>query len=250
MSGRAPCARCGQRPVGYVGRECCYECVPHLKPGARVRVCPRCGANPVGYTGRACCFECVPRRRRDPLVCKRCGDTEIWTSGLCRRCHRLAPLVDSCQDCLAWGVTRHNTWVCQACRGWRRRYDPRTCPGCARQAPVNHRGYCRLCCRQATARNQLDPAHAMLDVAALGRDGQQLFLADLILKKRGKQPGGSGPTERRPETWPSGYPVEHQQLVLFGWPRTLTNDRVREFEPPLPQLAAALMRAVADEFDS
>lgn len=248
MTGRAPCARCGQQPVGYVGRECCFECVPHLKTGPRPRLCERCGANPIGYVGRKCCFECVPRRRRNPLVCKRCGAPEVWTSGLCRRCHRLAPLVDSCRDCLAWGATRHNTWLCQACRGWRRRYQPRTCPGCTRDVPVNDRGFCRLCCRQATARNQLEPAHAVVDVGRLGRDGQQLFFADLILKKRGKQPVTDRPSDRR-ESWPAGYPVEHQQLVLFAWPHTLTNDTVRHLEPRLPELAAALVRAVADHGD-
>lgn len=249
MTGWASCARCGERPVGYVGRECCFECVPHLKPGPRPRLCERCRANPVGYTGRACCFECVPRRRRSPLVCKRCGASNVWTSGLCRRCHRMAPLVDSCRDCLAWGVTRHNTWLCDACRGWRRRYDPRTCPGCGRDVPVNHRGFCRLCCRQATARNQLEPIHAVVDIAELGRDGQQLFLADLILKKRGKAPASDRSTPQRRANWPAGYPAEHEQLVLFGWPWTLTNDAVRELEPPLPELAAAMVRAVADHGD-
>lgn len=249
MTGWALCARCGERPVGYVGRECCYECVPHLKPGARVRLCPRCGANPVGYPGRVCCFECVPRQRRDPLACKRCSAPEVWTSGLCRRCHRLAPLVDSCCDCLAWGVTRHNTWLCQACRGWRRRYAPAHCPGCGRKAPVNQRGFCRLCCRQATTRNQLDPAHAVLDIAELGRDGQQLFLADLILKKRGKQPGAAAPRPLRRASWPNRFPVEHQQLLLFAWPRVLTNDAVRDVEHPLAELVAALVRAVAEHGD-
>lgn len=249
MTGRAPCARCGEKPVGYAGRECCYECVPRLKGGPRPQPCGRCGTNPIGYPGRACCFECVPRRRRAPLVCKRCAAPEVWTSGLCRRCHRLAPLVDSCQDCLAWGVTRHNTWLCQACRGWRRRYTPASCPGCGRRVPVNHRGFCRLCCRQATARNQLDPAHATLDVAELGRDGQQLFLADLILKKRGKQPDAVEPPPLRRASWPNRFPVEHQQLLLFAWPRALTNDAVRDIEPPLPDLAAALVRAVGEHGD-
>lgn len=246
MSGRASCARCGQRPVGYVGRECCYECVPHLKPGPRVRLCQRCDTNPVGYSGRACCFVCVPRQRHDPAVCKRCRAGEIWTSGLCRRCHRLAPLVDSCQDCLAWGVTRHNTWLCQACRGWRRRYTAADCPGCDRHVPVNHRGFCRLCCRQATIRNQLDPAHATLDVAELGRDGQQLFLADLILKKRAKHAGDTELSPLRCARWPNRFPVEHQQLLLFAWPRALTNDAIRNIEPPLPELAGVLVRAVAE----
>jgi site-specific recombinase XerD len=249
VTGRALCARCGEMRVGYVGRDCCYGCVPHLKPGARVRLCPRCGTNPIGYPGRACCFDCVPRRRRAPLACKRCSAPEVWTSGLCRRCHRLGPLVDSCQDCLAWGVTRHNTWICQACRGWRRRYTPASCPGCDRSVAVNHRGFCRLCCRQATTRNQLNPAHATLDVAELGRDGQQLFLADLILKKRGKQPGDTPAPPLQRASWPNRFPVDHQQLLLFAWSRTLTNVGLRTIVPPLPDLAAALALAVAEHGD-
>lgn len=243
MTPSALCAACGARPVGYVGRECCYTCVPRRGP----RLCARCGLNPVGYGGRECCFGCAPRRPRlGPLVCKRCGSTDIYTSELCRRCHRLAPLVESCRDCLAWGVTRHNKWYCQACRHWQARYLEQDCPGCGRHVVVNHRGYCRLCCRQATARNNLDPAHRVLDMQALTRDGQQLFFADLILKKRGKQPGATPPAAlHRPVRWPDGYPVAHQQLVLFAWPRDLTSPSLRGIQPPIPALGAALLQAVA-----
>lgn len=248
MTPWALCARCGVRPVGYVGRECCYTCVPRKKAGPRPRPCARCGLNPVGYVGRPCCFECVPRRpRRGPLVCKRCGSTDIYTSELCRRCHRMAPLVDSCRDCLAWGVTRHNTWYCQACRGWQARYLEQDCPGCGRHVVVNHRGYCRLCCRQATARNQANPAHRVLDMQALTRDGQQLFFADLILKKRGKQPGDTPPTAlHRLVPWPAGYPVAHQQLVLLAWPRDLDSHNLRGLKPPIPALGAAFLQAITD----
>jgi hypothetical protein len=242
------CALCGLRPVGYTGRGYCYTCVPRKKNGPRPRICSRCAVNPVGYSGRDCCYTCVPRRRKAPLACKRCGSGDFYTAGLCRRCHRMAPLVDSCRDCLSWGVTRHDTWLCQACRGWRRRYHESNCPGCGRQLVVNHRGYCRLCCRQATAGNRAAAAHTVLDMSALTRGGQQLFLADLVLKKRGKQFGATAPAPRR-VLWPAGYPAEHQQLVLFAWPRDLSNDNVGNREPPIPALAGALQHAVADHGD-
>lgn len=247
MTGPRLCGRCSHRPVGYLGREYCYTCVPRQKNGPSPRLCARCGVNPVGYTGRDCCYTCAPRRRRAPLVCKRCGSTaDFYTSGLCRRCHRMAPLVDSCQDCLAWGVTRHGKWVCQACRGWRRRYPKAVCPSCDRLVAVNERGFCRLCSRQATTVNQVDPAHHTLDVVAINRHGQHLFFADMILKKRNKQPGANFTPARHRMMWPVGYPVDHEQLVLFAWPRELSNDTVRHLEPPIPALAAALHEAVVD----
>ena len=250
MTGPRLCGRCGHRPVGYVGREYCYTCAPRQKNGPRPQLCTRCGVNPIAYTGRDCCYTCVPRRRRAPLVCKRCGSTtDFYTSGLCRRCHRMAPLVDSCQDCLAWGVTRHDKWLCQACRGWRRRHLEAVCPSCDRLVVVNERGFCRLCSRHATTVNQLDAAHRTLDVVAINRQGQQLFFADMILKKHNNRPEGSSPAARRRVMWPVGYPVDHEQLVLFAWPRDLSNDAVRRLEPPIPALAAALHQAVADHAD-
>src|SRR5690606_14652860 len=132
-------------------------------------------------------------------------------------------------------------WLCEACRGWRTRYHhaERACPGCGRRVVVNHRGYCRLCCRDATVRHRLEPAHRVLDVAALTRHGHQLFIADLILKKRNKPRAASPTTPRRGAGWPAGVPVTHQQLVLFTWPRTLNADHLRQLDVPIPALAAA-----------
>ncbi len=244
----AVCARCGDRPVGYIGRASCYVCEPSQRPPRPI--CGRCNANPVGYFGRECCFTCVPRKRRAPHVCKRCGNTDIYMSGLCRRCHRLAPLVDSCRDCLAWGVTRHHKWLCEGCRGWRARYGDVAvdCPSCARHVIVNHRGFCRLCCRMATTANQLDPTHKVLEVAALNRAGQQLYFADMILNKRGKHPGTRRPSAgtRRRSSWPPGIPVTHEQHVLFTWPRTFNADIITRLRPPIPALAAALHRALTE----
>ena len=160
----------------------------------------------------------------------------------------MAPLVDSCRDCLAWGVTRHETWWCQACRGWQRRPGTTTgeCPSCRREVVLNQRGFCRLCSRQATTLNNLRPVHAVIDVIAANRWGQQLFFADMILKKRGKHPGARPTPARRRERWPVCFPVEHEQLTLFAWSRDLTNETVRRLEPPVPALAAAMAQAVSD----
>ena len=212
-------------------------------------LCGRCGVHPVGYSGRECCYTCVPRRRAGPLVCKRCGSDDFYTGGLCRRCHRSASLVDSCRDCFAWGVTRHETWLCQACRGWRRRYPEAACPSCRRAVVANARGFCRLCCAQATLMNRLAPAHRTLDVVAINGQGQQLFFADMILKKRGKQPVAGAPSSRRTR-WPAGYPRTDRQLVLFGPPRHLTNAVIRKLpDPPIPELAAAIAQAIDDHGD-
>lgn len=111
---------------------------------------------------------------------------------------------------------------------------------------LNQRGFCRLCSRQATAVNNLAPVHATVDVIAANRYGQQLFFADMILKKRGKQPAAQAAPAGRRASWPAGYPVGHEQLVLFACPRDLSNDTVRRLQPPIPALAAALQQAVAD----
>lgn len=215
----------------------------------RPRPCGRCGVNPVGYRARECCYTCVPRRGGVAPVCKRCGSGDYYTSGLCRRCHRSGPVVDSCRDCLAWGVTRHEKWLCQACRGWRRRHEERTCPSCQRLAAVNERGFCRLCCAQATTLNRLDPAHRTLDVFAVNRRGQQLSFADMILKKHHLRPAADRVANPRRTAWPTGYPVDYAQLVAFDVRRDLSTDVVRRLEPPIPALADALQQAMADHGD-
>jgi integrase len=206
----------------------------------RPRLCATCGVQPVAYGGRQFCYDCVPRVWKRPARCKRCGSTrDYFTAGLCRQCHRSGPWVDGCLDCQAWGVTRHHQWLCEACRGWRRRYGaPQRCPSCQRQVVVNDRGYCRLCCRVASLSS---PGHQVVDVVAGNRDGQQLFFADMILKKR-KTPTRPGPAAADPPLrWPAGYPVTHRQLVLIACPRDLR--RVIPL-PAISPLAAALDRAV------
>lgn len=207
----------------------------------RPRTCGGCRIRPVAYLGRKYCYDCVPRTWKRPPICKRCGSgTDYFTAGLCRRCHRSGPWVDSCLDCLAWGVTRHNKWLCEACRGWRRRYQTGGCPACRRQVVVNDRGYCRLCCRIATLDRQ---HHRVVDVNGANRNGQQLFFAEMILKKRKPFGRPAALPVTLHDRWPSGYPLAHRQLVLFQWPQDLTKV---VGEPPLPELAVALERAVAD----
>ena len=53
----------------------------------------------------------------------RCGAVRgYYRGGRCRRCYQFArPVaVDSCADCGGWGATRTDSWLCAACRGWRR----------------------------------------------------------------------------------------------------------------------------------
>ncbi len=206
----------------------------------RPRLCPGCGLRPVARYWREYCYECKPSYRPGSPPCRRCGSTtDYYTAGLCRRCHRCGPWVDSCLDCLAWGVTRRGKWLCQACQNWRTWFgDPRECPSCRRTVPLNGRGYCRLCCRQATL---VRAPHTSIDVCQANRHGQQLFLADL---QRHKQ---TMPAEDHdPGVWPSHYPVAHRQLVLFDVVPDLSAAREARPEPPLADLTAAFDHAVAD----
>ena len=238
VSGPAQCERCGLNPVAYRGRGTCYQCVPKtLTP----QLCNRCQINPIAYFGRATCYACVPRARKNPLRCKKCGsEADYFTAGLCRRCHRKAPVIDGCRDCLAWGVTRRHDWLCEGCHAWRIRFPtPETCRSCRRLVPLNRRGDCRLCMRQA---NLVRPRHEGIDVVEANRHGQQLFLADLFRQKRPSPPALSKDYPR-----PAKYPVTHQQLVLLAVTPDLAAGRRTTFpDPPLPDLAAYLDAVLVD----
>lgn len=204
----------------------------------RPRPCAGCGLNPVAYSGRSHCYQCRPRVWKKPPQCKACGSTsDYYTGGRCRRCHRSATFIDSCPDCLAWGTTRHTTWLCQACRGWRVRFpDPAQCVSCARTLSVNDRGLCRLCARQITL---IRPAHESIDPREAQRHGQQLFLADLFRQKRPV----ADPHADTQAGWPVHYPVTHRQLTLFPSSRDLTV-AAAGCASPLSDLARALDDAV------
>lgn len=85
-------------------------------------------------------------------------------------------------------------------------------------------------------------------MVAANRSGQQLFFADMILKKckpLGVTPWPYGMSDRAPRS--ILFPVSHRQLVLFDWPRDLEIVRVRgAVELPWPELAVVLEAAVAD----
>ncbi|HEV2637201.1 MAG TPA: hypothetical protein VGX23_18755 [Actinocrinis sp.] len=236
ISRLAPCSTCGVRPVGYRGRGECYTCKPKF-----IR-CAQCGVGRVGYPGREHCYECKPKYNSRPIApCRRCGSSSLYyAAGLCRRCHRCAEWVDSCRDCLAWGTTRHDGWLCQACLGWHRRHQVGRCASCQRSVTVNERGFCRLCSRQA---HLVRPAHESIDVALANRHGQQLFIADTFRQKR----PDPAPAMTLRTAWPVGYPVAYRQLAAFDAARDLAavypGDRL---EPPIPALARSLDHIAAD----
>ncbi|MYW90493.1 hypothetical protein [Amycolatopsis rubida] len=112
------------------------------------------------------------------------------------------------------------------------------CPSCQRVVPLNDRGYCRLCCRQA---HFVRSPHEAIDVIDANRHGQQLFIADLFRQKRPeppRRPGRSG--------WPSQYPVAHRQLALVDLDRDYTTVRPAELMLPRPDLAAAIEDVLTD----
>lgn len=205
------------------------------------RPCARCGVNPVAYVGRECCYDCVPRVWKKPPRCKRCdSDNDYYSNGLCRRCHRSAPLIESCRDCLAWGITRTHGGLCQACRGWNRRFPtPQQCPSCQRVVPLNARGYCRLCCRQA---NFVRLPHQTIDVCHANRSGQQLYIADLFREKRDTPPI----VARKRSGLPARHPVGHRQLALLDLDRDYTAARPTDLPMPLPELAAELDQVLVE----
>jgi hypothetical protein len=216
----------------------------------RPRMCSACGTRPIAYPGRDQCYICKPATYRKLTGCKRCGSTkDYFTNGLCRRCHRNGGLIDSCLDCLAWGVTVRYAWRCWACYGWLHRFgepDPaRPCRSCQRIVVVNKRGYCRLCCRQVTL---VRAAHMRIDTTAANRTGQQLFLADMLRQKHDRltyaQELRRAAIEVVPRPRPGAYPVSWRQPLLFDDNdalRDITAGTARGFPAqPLPDLAALI----------
>jgi hypothetical protein len=207
---------------------------------SRVRLCAGCGTNPIAYGGRKYCYACVPRVWKRPVRCKRCGsETDYFTAGLCRRCHRQGPLRASCLDCLAWSVNRHNKWLCEGCRSWHTRFGDwsQECASCHRSHVVNRAGYCRLCWLQAGA---VRAPHAKRDVIGANRHGQQLWFADMFRQRRWGSTETVPAIDKHPR-WPAGFPVAHRQFVLFE--AAVVLDKARPYDiasSPVPALAAAL----------
>lgn len=193
------------------------------------------------------CFACWPGGPVTPPPCLRCGSrTGYYTSGVCRRCHRDGdPGVDSCLDCYAWGATRHHTWLCVGCKAWRR--DNSTlgqCPSCGQRQHLGTMGACRLCYKQAS---YMRPPDGKLDIVAANQHGQQLFIANLFLRRGMRRP------QPAPRAVDPTSAARHgcEQLLLFTMRRDLSaHGRVGLHLRADPTRAAALdvhARAVATE---
>jgi integrase len=75
-------------------------------------------------------------------------------------------------------VLANTSWLCQGCRGWRKRYDQiAACPSCRQVLTLGAENCCRLCWRQTSALRRISPSRSQVTIAAANRDGQQLFLA-------------------------------------------------------------------------
>ena len=208
----------------------------------RPKMCESCGKKPQAYHSRRLCYDCKPGTAGRPLPCRRCSSTgDYYAEGLCSRCHQYAPQeVDSCRDCGAWGVTRTNKWRCGGCLGWRTA-NPTSgvCVGCRHDLPVNAKGACRLCWRQAKlVRQEGQP----LDVVGANRDGRQLFFANMHSFKHRVRPTSVAfrpPVPYGPRR-PRSRAKEFRQLTLQPVPIIATARRFGFPDPPDPKLAAVL----------
>jgi integrase len=207
------------------------------------RWCLRCCVKPVATPRHAHCFGCLPGGPRVPPPCRKCGSAEdYYSGGLCRRCHRFAPqVVDSCVDCLGWGVTRRTGFMCEACRGWRRKVAKAEgrCVTCKDWSALNSEGLCRLCRRQAALIRTFRPH---VTAAEANRHGQQLFIAGTFRQRRPRP----APARSRAGL-PAGYPAAHRQLVLFDAARDPAHVHAGRLPGPRdPALETALLQAAGE----
>lgn len=204
--------------------------------------CEVCRARPAAMAGIGLCFECWPGGPVTPPPCRRCGSTtDYYSSGLCRRCHVMAPQrVDSCSDCLAWGATRGKKWRCHACANWRAQRPLGDCQSCGRHLPIHPIGGCRLCCHQRTI---VLHQGRRVTLAEANRDGQQLIFANMY---KAAHQFATAPRDKNAPLGTFG-PVSHRQLVLFLIPWDPHAAFKSGFPSPRdPVQAAALHRYVAD----
>lgn len=230
--------------------------------------CIACRERPVAWTTPRVdyCYQCLPGGPFDPPSCARCGagtdngagegyryGAEYYSQGLCSRCHPSAPQrIESCRDCLAWGVIRKYKWLCWRCRSWRSRLPRGTCRICQRgDVPVNPDQVCNLCDRQMV----ITLGTTVLEASA---HGQQLYLANLAWQPTRTRHGTvrrlDRPSTRRPRGRTAAldavafYPVNHTQLALFDMTRDLAAAQAKgPFpDPPHDQMAAFLDAAVLD----
>jgi hypothetical protein len=231
-----------------------------------VHMCQVCGLRPPAMREIPYCFECWPGGPVTAPPCRKCGSMQdYYTSGLCARCHTHAPgerspawrhggrkvVVDSCPDCLGWGVTRTYRWMCPGCKAWRERYPVGTCAGCGRVIAVGADGACRLCRKQRSMIAHCEGIridHVSLAVA--NRGGQQLFFA---IGGMFHQEGlGRQPYVKKtvPPDMTLLCPVSYRQLALLDWPRDLRAGLRNGFPPPPdPALEAAFHQVVREHAD-
>lgn len=213
----------------------------------RPRPCKSCGIRPKAGPGTVYCFDCMPGGPITPPPCRRCGSTrDYFSGGLCSRCHHYAPQQPgSCPDCHAWGTTRRNAWLCDACAGWQAIYftnHNRTCRGCNRGLTVNNRGICRLC-RAHLRRLRRDHGIRFDNPADARLLGAQLFFAG-IRRKVATRTSQPQPPARVP--WPASRPVPWRQQVLFNVTPDLSRGRTIIGPPRDPVVAAALEQVLVD----
>ncbi|WP_224274269.1 hypothetical protein [Nocardioides lacusdianchii] len=162
--------------------------MPAPGPDAPLRLPPRCNkcqASPVAWTSPRVdfCYDCLPGGPFTTPPCRWCGTTnDYFSQGLCVLCHPRSPQrAGSCKGCLAWGVYPRYNWTCWPCRWWRTHYPEGTCDHCGRLARIGNSGACRLCVEQAQITQEAGRA---LDYAGANQHSQQLFLANMLFKRR------------------------------------------------------------------
>jgi integrase len=204
------------------------------------RRCRACDAKPVANAKSRYCFDCRPGGPHVPPPCRKCGSIDgYYSAGLCSRCHQYAPQpVESCRDCLAWGVTRTLKWLCGGCQMWRRlHFDIGPCTSCGTIVAVNEHRVCRLCWRQA---KPLKRRGQHRDIDTANRHGQQLFFADMHSFKTNRPLPRPAPT-----LIPSDAGAFHQP-GLFDRDRIADSARRFGYPDPDPAIAALLDRCAVD----
>jgi hypothetical protein len=178
------CERCKRRAAARAGA--CSDCgkdVERLWSGrctsCRNRfyettgACRDCGDLTLLTSGL--CSPCrLFRWKHPPGTCPYCGRQQpIGAAGGCRSCQaeqraaralqrarrtrrsRFAATTRACGDC--GDLARLTGGLCQACRHFRRRHPPGTCPYCGRQQPIGAAGGCRSCQAGQRAARALRP---------------------------------------------------------------------------------------------
>ncbi|AKN75687.1 hypothetical protein QR97_31835 [Streptomyces sp. PBH53] len=185
-----------------------------------------CQVNRVAWTKPRVefCYACLPGGPFTPPPCRSCGASDrYFTQGQCDSCHPGAPMhPGSCRGCLAWGVYRAHSWNCWSCRWWSTHYPAAQCMVCGRHTPIGDAGACRLC--SVEGRRVKEPGRAV-DLTAVSRNGQQLYLANLhhaYVPRRNrhsaKDRGTALAATPQNRSGAEFTPVRWRQLLLFRMP--------------------------------